>query len=83
MPNSPSFLSAESLTLIGALSAAVGVLWRAVQSKDRMIQDMIRETMHQTQMIAGLTAALDRLRVDGCAHGSTRSSGADREKQSG
>jgi hypothetical protein len=70
MQSSSNFFGAESLSLIGALTLAVGVLWRALQAKDLQCDTLIRETLLQTETLRTLTAALDRLRAEGCGNAS-------------
>lgn len=74
MPNSGSFLSSESLTLIGALTAAVLALWKQLTVERAHKDRLIAQTTHQADTMEQLARSLDRLRTEGCKRGSDSSS---------
>jgi|GEM_PF-6998434 len=74
MTNSASFYSAESLSLIAALTAAVVALWKALGTKDQQCDRLISETMLQSAAMQSLARSLDRLRTEGCKRSSDESS---------
>lgn len=53
---------AEQLTLVGALVAAVIVLWRKIEEKDKTISEALRILERSAEATEAVATAMERLR---------------------